>query len=66
MKTEGFLYIWHMKIAVYDKYEAYYQREAYRNGFSLSGKSGLWEEKEVTEEELLALARRGEKILVNP
>ena len=55
-----------MKIAVYDKYEAYYQREAYRNGFSLSGKSGLWEEKEVTEEELLALARRGEKILVNP
>ena len=66
MKTEGFLYICSMRVIVYDKYESYYQSQADIHNFKVTGKSSLWESRDVTEEELLALARNGEKILVNP
>lgn len=55
-----------MRVIVYDKYESYYQSQADRHNFNVTGKSSLWESRDVTEEELLELARNGEKILVNP
>lgn len=55
-----------MRVIVYDKYESYYQSQADRHNFKVTGKSSLWENRDVTEEELLELARNGEKILVNP
>ena len=54
-----------IKIRVYDRYESFIQRNA-PSGVHITGKSSLWDEREVTEEELLKLVRQGEKIIVNP
>ena len=59
------LYICGMKIKVYDAYEALYIKEAMRMEEKVTSTYDLWVEKEVTEEELLSLARRGEKIMIN-
>lgn len=59
------LYICSMKIKVYDAYEALYIKEAMRMEEKVTSTYDLWVEKEVTEEELLSLARRGEKIMIN-
>jgi len=55
-----------MKVKVYNQYEIDYLRAANRHGVTVTSNFDLWEEREITEEELLNLARRGEKILVNP
>ena len=49
-----------MKIKVYDTYEALYIKEAMRMEERATSTYDLWVEKEVTEEELLSLIRRGE------
>ena len=54
-----------MKIKVYDAYEALYIKEAMRMEEKATSTYDLWVEKEVTEEELLSLVRRGEKIMIN-
>ena len=59
------LYICSMKIKVYDAYEALYIKEAMRMEEKATSTYDLWVEKEVTEEELLSLVRRGEKIMIN-
>ena len=64
-----FSYICGMKVKIYDKYEQLYLETVdslhggrYRNATS---SMNMWEEREVTEEELLQLIRDGEKILIN-
>lgn len=54
-----------MKIKVYDAYEALYIKEAMRMEERVTSTYDLWVEKEATEEELLSLIRRGEKIMIN-
>ena len=54
-----------MKIKVYDAYEALYIKETMRMEEKATATYVLWVEKEVTEEELLSLIRRGEKIMIN-
>ena len=59
-----------MKVKIYDRYERLYldtvseihHNRPYQN---VTSSMNLWEEREVTEEELLQLIREGEKILIN-
>lgn len=56
----------YVRVKVYNKYEASYLDWARRNFASVTSTFDLWEERDVTEEELLRLVRNGEKVLVNP
>lgn len=56
----------YVRVKVYNKYEASYLNWARRNFASVTSTFDLWEERDVTEEELLRLVRNGEKVLVNP
>lgn len=55
-----------MRVKVYNKYEADYLNWARRHSASVTSNFDLWEERDITEEELLRLVRNGEKVLVNP